>query len=208
MLPTKFEKYAYDLFFLGVILFLCLGPAYGADSSKLPSVNVPSAQGMVANIATQVPAVMKLVTALAYVMGFYFIFYGLLKLKQYGESRTMMSSDHSLMGPMVLITIGAMLLYLPTTVQMGLTTFWSDPNPYAYVTQSDEFGQFYKTVFLIIQLLGTIAFIRGLVILSGLQGHAQPGTFGRGMTHIIGGVFCINLYQFVQVVMSTLGIQA
>lgn len=209
MLPNYLRRYISNLCFLGIILgIICIVPVYAADAPPpTGGVSVPTAESMVANIATQVPAVMKLVTALAYVMGFYFIFYGLMKLKQYGEQRTQMSSDHSMMGPLILLTVGALLIYLPTTVQVGLTTFWSNPSPYGYVTQTDEWGALYKTVFLIIQLLGTIAFIRGLVILSGLSGQSQQGTFGRGMTHIIGGIFCINLYQFVQVVLSTLGIQ-
>jgi intracellular multiplication protein IcmC len=140
-------------------------------------------------------------------MGFFFIFYGILKLKEFGEARTQMSSERHLKGPLIYIIVGSLLLYFPTTIQIGLSTFWSQPSPYGYMQETDQWADFMKDVFLVVQLFGTIAFIRGLVILSHLSGHGQPGTFGKGVTHIIGGLFCINIYQFVQVILITLGIQ-
>lgn len=210
MLPKILRKFGYHIGCLSLIVAcVFMSPVYAKkDDPAPPSMSIPSAQIMVANIAAQVPAVMRLVTATAYVIGIYFIFMGLLKLKQYGESRTMMSSDHSLSAPIIFLTVGALLLYLPTSVEVGLTTFWSSPSPYGYVSQSDQWGTFFNTIFVIIQLLGTISFIRGLIILAGMGGgHAQQGTLGRGLTHIIGGIFCINLYQFVQMILSTLGVQ-
>lgn len=172
------------------------------------TVSALNAQDMINQIATQLPQLMRFVTAFAYVMGMYFIFYAIMKLKQYGESRTMMSQSHELKGPMILMIVGAMLLYLPSSVQMGLSTFWAEPNPYGYLQNTDEWSGFMNNVYMIIQLVGTIAFIRGLIMLSRLGGHGgQPDTFGRAMTHIIGGIFCINIYEFVKVIMFTLGIQ-
>jgi intracellular multiplication protein IcmC len=186
-------------------------PVYAA-ASQGSTVNVTtnlSAVDMLKNIFKQIPYLMRLVTAVSYVMGMYFIFVGIFKLKQYGESRTMMSQDHQLKGPLIFITVGAMLLYLPTSVQVGMSSFWAEPNPYGYLQQTDEWSQFINGCYTIVQLFGVIAFIRGMVILSHLGGHGgQPGTLGKGLTHIIGGIFCINVYQFVQIVMLTLGIQS
>lgn len=184
--------------------FLIIIYAVPADADTVTTL---SAQDMLVNIANQVPSLMRMVTAFAYVIGIYLIFMGVYKLKQYGEARSMMSQEHQLKGPIVFITIGAMLLYLPTSVQVGMSTFWTDPNPYGYLQQQDQWSQFINDCFLIVQLVGTIAFIRGLVILTQLAGHSSHDTFGKGITHIIGGIFCINIYQFVQVIMVTLGIQ-
>lgn len=190
---------------LSVLMICCFLPAYAADNNG--QVTTPTALEMVENIAKQIPAVMRLVTAISYVLGMVFIFKGVVQLKHLGESRTMMSQEHSIAGPLVYFGVGAMLLYFPTTVQVGLSTFWSNPNPYSYVQEGAQWAQLYSAVFLVIQLLGTIAFIRGLLILSHLGGgHSQQGAFGRGLTHIIGGIFCINIYQFVQVITTTLGI--
>jgi len=142
------------------------------------------------------------------VLGIFFVTFGIMKLKAYGEARTQMSQEHHLKGPLTFIIVGAFLIYLPSTVNVGLSTFWTDPNPYGYMQQKDQWSEFLNVCFMIVQLVGTIAFIRGLVILSQLSGHAQHGTFGKGVTHIIGGIFCINIYQLLQVIFSTLGIAA
>ena len=168
-----------------------------------------SAETILVNLAQQVPDLMRLVTAIAYVLGMTFIIRGVIKLKHLGESRTMMSHEHSISGPLVYLFIGAALLYLPTSVQVGMSTFWTNPNPYGYLQQQDQWNDFLNVCFVIIQLIGTIAFIRGLVILSQLGGgsSASPGTLSKGMTHIIGGILCINIYQFVQLILNTLGLQ-
>lgn len=163
---------------------------------------------MIENIANTIPDLMLFTTALAYVMGFFFVFNGLMHLKKYGESRTMMSSEAHLKGPLIYLAVGAALIYLPSSVQVGLGTFWENPMPYAYDTgQTDPWSELYNACFLIIQLIGTIAFIRGLIILTHMGGHSsQPGTFGRAMAHMIGGILCIDLYDFVQAIFTTLGI--
>lgn len=195
-----------SLFRYGLCLaaLLCAGPVL---AQEVPGISYLSAEDMITRIAEQLPSLMRMITAIAYVMGMYFIFFALLKLKQYGESRTMMSSSHSLKDPLILLVVGALMLYLPSSIQVGLSTFWVNPNPYGYLQEQDEWAQFINNCYLIIQLFGVIAFIRGLIILSHLGGHGQPGTFGRGITHIVGGIFCINIYEFIQVVLFTLGIQ-
>lgn len=186
-------------------------PAFAADET----VNLPggakitnlSAQDMLVNIAKSIPQLTEMVTAIAYVVGMYFIIMGVVGLKHLGESRTMMSQDRSVKGPLILLAVGAALLYLPTSVQVGMSTFWTAPNPYGYVEEEDQWSQFLGICYLIVQFVGTIAFIRGLVILSHLSGHGQQGTFGKGLAHVIGGILCINIYETVQVVNVTLGLQ-
>lgn len=154
-----------------------------------------------------VPNLMRLVTAFAYVLGMFFIYKGLLELKRFGESRSMMSHEHHLKTPLLYLIVGAALLYLPTSVQTGLTTFWATPNPYAYVIdKNDPWTELIHTCFMIIQLIGTIAFVRGLIMLAQLGHQQHQGGFGKAMTHIIGGIFCIDLYDFVTVVMNTLAL--
>lgn len=189
------------------VLLMLAAPAVLAATDTTTGVSSLSAQEMLVNISKQVPSLMRLVTAIAYVLGMYFIVHGIIKLKHAGEMRTMMSREHSLMAPIVMLSIGAMLLYLPTSVQVGMSTFWTDPNPYAYIKQKDQWTDFINVCFSIVQLIGTIAFIRGLILISHLgTGGGQHGTMSRGMTHIIGGILCINIYEFIKVITTTLGI--
>jgi intracellular multiplication protein IcmC len=169
---------------------------------------VPDAATMLMNLANSIPDFMRLITACAYVMGITFIYQGILGLKEFGESRTMMTSSHSLKGPLIMISVGTALLYLPSSVAVGLNTFWSSPNPYGYeAATTDQWSTLYQDCFLLIQLIGTFTFIRGLVILTQLGGQGgQPGTFAKALTHIIAGVLCINLYDFINGVYNTLGL--
>ena len=179
-----------------------------SGSNVINALGNLSAGQMLTNIANQIPNLMRLVTAIAYVLGMIFIFIAVLKMKHLGESRTMMSREHSIMGPIIYLVIGAMLLYLPSAVQMSTSTFWGTPNPIGYLTGTDQWTQFLNDCFSVVQLFGTIAFIRGLVILSHLGGGGGgQKNLSQGLTHIIGGILCINIYQFVRVILFTLGIQ-
>lgn len=207
-MPTQHIDYsepsfsAYVKAYVGAGLFALF---FYSPVSFAVSVNAAT---MVQNIADAVPSLMRLVTAFAFVTGMFLVFKSILGLKQYGESRTMMSSQHELKGPLILMMAGAALLYLPGAVNSGLTTFWTSPNPYAYQTDvSDQWSVLVNDCYLVIQLIGTIAFIRGLLIMSHLGGHSnQPGTFGKAMAHLIGGIFCINIYDFVHTIWTTLAI--
>lgn len=212
MLTYRSKQHFFWFLFQIITVFLFVLPAYAqtqGQASASYNINTLSASQMIQNIFTQIPSLTRMITATAYVMGMYFIFIGIFKLKQYGESRTMMSQEHQLKGPIIFLTVGAMLLYLPASVQTGMSTFWTEPNPYGYLQEQDQWSSFINGCYSIVQLFGVIAFIRGLVILTHLGGHGgHPGTLGKGMTHIIAGIFCINIYQFVQVVMLTLGVES
>src|SRR5262245_50078171 len=120
MLPRSFEnKYmsnACRFLLLAVLCFYVL-PVFAADIPKLDTPEgqtTMSAQGMLVQFAQSVPNLMRLVTAIAYVLGMVFVIRGVIKLKHFGESRTMMSQEHSLNVPIAYIVVGAMLLYLPS----------------------------------------------------------------------------------------------
>ncbi len=192
--------------FLSAFVFINL--AYAQDPVITGSTTNISAQTMLYNISQQIPNLMRLATAIAYVLGMFMMVRGIMLFKHAGEMRMQMSHEHSIIKPIVYLVVGGMLTYLPTAVQVGLSTFWNDPNPYGYLNDQNEWFEFINVVFIIVQLVGVIAFIRGLNILSHLGGHGgHQGTFAKGLTHIIGGVLCINIYQFVQVIMVTLGLQ-
>lgn len=176
--------------------------------SAYAEVTIPTLDQVVANIGDNVGGLLKMATAFAYVAGMYFVVQGILELKHMGEQRTMMSSEHGMKKPIMLLVVGGFLLYLPSTIKTALNTLWDTPNPYGYVTsQTDAWSLLITNSFLILQLIGLVSFIRGLIILTHAGGHsAQQGTFGRGMTHIIGGILCINMYDTVRMIATTLGL--
>ena len=192
--------------FLGGIFFL-FGSGIALAVNFVPASN-PNLQDMLKHLSQDVPNLMRLVTSIGFVMGFFFIIKGLMEMRHFGESRTMMSQEHGITKPLAYIFVGAMLLYLPGIVHVGLGTLWGVPvNPYAWQTQSSgSASSVSDAVFMIVQLIGTISFIRGLVILTQLGGGHHQGGFAKALAHIVAGILCINLYGFLQVMSSSLGI--
>lgn len=189
-------------FLLSILMF-----AQGAYAeSAVGAVNIDT---LITNLSNTIPSLMRLVTAAAYVMGISLSIKGLFELKKLGEQRSMMSSSEGgLKGPLIYLTIGSLLLFLPSALETGLSTFWAESTPYAYETMADDsWHNMIKSVFLIVQLVGTISFIKGLIIFTHMSGQSsQPGTFGKAITHIVAGILCINMYNFVQAVTNTLGL--
>lgn len=214
VIKTKGSSLQWMMTAIFTVSFIYMSPVFAADISGVVSgvtgllgVSNVSLTSMLENFSKVVPNFMKMVTAFAYVMGMYFIVKAILELKRFGESRTMMSQTHELKKPMIMLFVGVALLYLPSSVQTGLTTLWAEPNPYGYVTDtSDKWDEFKSDLVMIIQLIGTIAFIRGLIIFTHIGQGGQPGQFGKAMSHIIAGILCINIYQFQQAVVSTLAL--
>ena len=197
-------KYHIGFFKFFIAVLFALG---ASTASAAIDVNVAT---MVQNFKAALPNLMQLVTALAYVIGMFFVIRGVMLLKDHGESRTHHGGGERghLQRGLIMIAVGAALLYLPTSVQVGMSTFWSNPTPLAYVAQQDDsWSQLIQACFLIIQLIGTIAFIRGLIMLTHLSHHGGgQGVFGKAMAHIVGGILCIDLYDFVNAVINTLGL--
>lgn len=198
-------------FFKAVATVFSVATFFFADSAYALTWSgngVPDLGTMLINLSQDLPAIMRLVTAVGYVMGFFFVVKGVMELKHMGESRTMMSSEHGMMAPIMYLVAGALLIYLPSTVQVGLSTFWTSPNPYGYVQQgTDNWSQLINAIFTIIQLIGVISLIRGIIMLTRLGGRGgQHGEFAKALTHMIAGILCINMFQFLNSVFATLGL--
>jgi hypothetical protein len=188
--------------FVSVVMFI-LSIGYTIPSYAL----VPNLAAMVQNLSKTVPQLMQFITAISYVAGFVITIKGIIALRHFGEMRTMMQQERGVFGPLAHIFVGAALIYLPSSVQVGLSTFWADPAPYAYVNDdSDSWGELLKDAFMIFQFIGTIAVIRGLLMLSKGGRGGQGKGMGQAMTHIIGGIFCINMYGVLTMVWGTLAL--
>ncbi len=167
-------------------------------------------------ITSSLYSVEQLITAGAYIMGISFIIKALYSMKALAESKTQQSSHGSLKEPLFYLLSGAMLLYLPTAVQIFLnTTFGEGAQILAYAPidsgssiLNSLFGQnstVGAVIALVIQVIGVIAFIRGWVLIarSASQGQ-QPGGTGKGLAHVFGGILAMNIVGTLQVVSNTL----
>lgn len=185
MITHHFKKYLFRILILSVLGFTQVAHAVSFNLNTSADLST-----MLVNLSEDIPSLMRLVTAFAFVAGIALVFRGVLELKHFGEMRNMMSHEHNFMKPLSYLFVGTLLLYLPTTVQTGLSTFWSNPMPYAYISEaSDSWTDLTNAVFMVVQLIGTIAFIRGLLMLTHVSGHGgQPGTFAKALAYIISGI--------------------
>ena len=188
---------------LAGLLLVCLGFAPDAQA-KAPNVDE-----MLSNLQQQIPYLTQLVTGFCYVSGFYFMFKAVYHLKAYGEMRTMMASQTDLRGPITSLAIAAALMFSPTVIQIGLTTVYGNDSIMAYQgAQNTGWNDMAQTIIAIVNFVGGVAFLRGLFIFHKLGvGQAQPGTFAKGMTHLIGGVIALNIVEASNILFTTLGIQ-
>lgn len=188
-----------------IIIGLLLMPV---SALAVPSTQPINVDQMLANLQEQIPYLTQFVTAFAYLSGFFFVFGGLYKLKEYGEARTMMSSNTDMRRPLVSLATGTGLIFLPTMVSTSLVTVFGDNSIMQYQgtgTSWDEMGQ---TIVSIVYFIGGLAFVRGLFHLhrAGTT-QQQPGALAKGILHILGGVMAMNIVQVTNIIYTTLGVE-
>lgn len=191
---------------MALLIFHCSAMAIPSMGTLL-SLNA----GWLNKLSSSLDAVYTMVTAVAYLIGISFMFKALYSLKVYGELRTMMASNTSLKEPLTFILAGAVFIYLPTGFAIMMNTTFGNANVLAYTQLPSAFslnatnGGF--ALLKLLQVIGVGSFVRGWVLLarsSGQQG--QPGGFGKGLTHVFGGVMLMNIVGTLNIVYNTLGI--
>lgn len=167
-------------------------------------------EGALVQLSYSLPAVYKLVTGAAYIIGLAFAFKAIYSLKVYGEMRTMMASQTGLKEPLTYLVVAGILIYFPTGFALVMNTTFGYSSPLQYSQWPGGVAGSYQTSFgallMLIQVIGVIAFVRGWMMLARGTGQGSaPGSFGKGMTHIIAGVLAMNVVGTAQVVQNTLG---
>lgn len=146
----------------------------------------------------------------SFLLGVLFIIQGLLKMARFSERKS--ESAGKILGCFVL---GTVLISLPATMDvMTQTLFGHTSTVYRYPslayttgerTVDESFSRGVQWFFRAAFVMGWVAFFRGWVVLkAALQGRSHA-TFSGGITHIVGGVFCVNLSSVVDALQQTLG---
>ena len=167
------------------------------------------ALSMLANLSKSYPALTFMVTGLCYVIGMSLMIRAIYYLKVYGELRTMMSTQSSLKIPMTYMVAGAVFLFIPTAFQTMTMTVFGTSSMLGYENIDSSINPIVlRAVGGFVQLLGFVSFIRGWMIL--VANATSPGgggaSFGKGLTHIIGGLLLVNIYGVASVVWNTFGL--
>lgn len=161
---------------------------------------------MILTFAESLSGLSILVTAGTYLLGIFMIGGGLYALKSLGDTRSMMSQQMEISGPIIKIFIGVGLIWWPTLIDVSTYTFWGTTSPLSYnPSYGHELDTVIEVAFEVIRLVGIIAFIRGwyYIVKSGEQGSQT--TVPKGLTHIIGGIFAYHIGATVRIIMNTFG---
>ena len=167
--------------FVYIFLFLVVSPVSFAFSFS----------GSVGSIGQ----ITVIINDFALLMGIGMVFGGLLKLKRYGEMRTHMSHQLSIGKPLAILFVGVCLMVLPEFTRTVSRAFWGTASPLAFpVFEKEGVQHVVTTIIMLFRLLGIFGVIRGLMLLTRVSGEqAQPGTLGKALLHLVGGIMCIHI---------------
>lgn len=165
------------------------------------------------NLSAAFGSITKLIVALSYVIGVGMMAKGVMSYRIFANQTFGSAQRGELAGPMVWLFVGALLVYLPATMDSTMITVFgtddvgdsSELIAYAGATTAD-WAKIAEVVIQYIKLIGFIAFVRGWIILSKM-GHsgAQPGSIGKGIIHVVGGILLINVVDTVKILAQTFG---
>ena len=159
-------------------------------------------------LSSNIGPVIRLTQAIAYVIGIWFMVSAIKDLKAIGQSQS--QGAGGLGGPLTRLVLGVALVYLPSTIDMAVSTLWGSGATilsYTPTNASDSFAQAKKGAVMLIQAVGWISFVKGFVILNhSTQQGAQQGTVGKGIIHIAGGILAINIVATIKIIGNSIGI--
>lgn len=158
---------------------------------------------MFANGEASFKSIMTLVGASSFVIGIIIGAMALFKLKEVNDGRATIKT------PIMWTIVSAALISLPASIGTIATTLTSKGYHGTGLLSSiqDTSGlpgvaEALSGVLIFVQLLGHIAFVRGLFLLKD-AGAGKDGTLGRGLTHLFGGAAAINIQTTVGILART-----
>ncbi len=126
-------------------------------------------------------------------IGIFLVLGGLFKAKKHGEQKAAGGGGGGVGSIVILLVSGAALIALPSILRVTLMSFWGTNNPLQYSVGGSEIGDMMKPVVMFIRILGIIAFIRGVMMLSKHGEQNQPGHMGKAILHLLSGILCVHV---------------
>lgn len=172
-----------------------------------------SMYSMMSHLSVSLGDLSGFIVATFYMAGVVLAMAAVMRLKKLGVRSAMMQSDGGVVGPFVQLMIGAALVYSPTLISVMNQTFWGSPEFESVMSwsnnyQGSQFAAIIRPLIGIIQLIGSIAFLRGWLIMAKVSngGSQQPGQVSKGVIHVIGGILAMNITRTITVFMNTFGL--
>jgi hypothetical protein len=158
---------------------------------------LPAADRIFMRFSEHSELLVSLVQITAVLIGFIFVFKAFLKLKIYGEMRSMMAPHARLNQILLLLFVGTLLIAVPyATRDVLVDAFFGSPTiaGLRYDSSRHFSSELVLAAKRLVRLVGYVAFVRGLVQLGTFQEGGRY-TLGKPMTYIVAGIFAINIEQ-------------
>ncbi len=186
---------------------------------NLPSIGLQTPSSIsidtaLANLSNAFDNIKGLILAISYIIGLALLVRGVMMYKAIATQTMASAQRGEFAGPLVHIVVGSIMIYYPSTLSTAMFTVFgtgtSTPASsllgYSSLTGAEQWQKFGTVLVDYVYLVGLVAFMRGWVILSKM-GHAgsQPGSMGKGIIHVVGGILLINVVDTANIIMSTFG---
>ncbi|MFI4937811.1 MAG: hypothetical protein ACHQJ6_04795 [Candidatus Berkiellales bacterium] len=168
----------------------------------------------ITNLSAAFSNIESLIEAMSYVIGVFFVVKGMMMFKVLATQTLSSAQKGDISGPLIHIFVGTILVWLPSSTMTGLETIFNTNTAsaasslvaYQSLSAVQQWQDISNVVLQYTKLVGLIAFIRGWIILSKMSGSgSQPGSVGKGMIHVIGGILLINIVDTFNLLAQTLG---
>ena len=146
-----------------------------------------------------------LIVASSYIVGMWFIFSGIFKLKKYGELRTMFAMNINISGPLLIIFSGIILFFLPSSIiTFSNTIFYNVYSIKKIFFSSIIDNNLLKISFNLIEIIGYISFIKAWIQIarSGYTESNHYGVFGKSILSIVSSIICINIKYTIYLILK------
>ncbi|KTD05570.1 type IV secretion protein IcmC [Fluoribacter gormanii] len=152
-------------------------------------MNTPDLIAIIGNFSRSLYPVQHLISGGAYILGILFFLTAISKLRKIADHRAQSSSQEKMYSPMMYLLFGAVLLYLPTALDVMANTTFGVGNILTYTSYNPS--NIFSSMGLVIQTAGVLWFVRGSVLVAQ---SSQPGTQHgpKGLVFIVAGVLAMN----------------
>ena len=148
------------------------------------------------NISQSLYPLQRLITGGAYILGILFFITAIGKLRKIADHRAQSSSQEKMFTPMMYLLFGAILIYLPSALNVMANTAFGVGNVLTYTEYSPT--NIYSTMGLLIRTAGILWFVRGCVLVAqASEPGAQHGP--KGLVFIIAGILSMNFDNTVSI---------
>ncbi len=199
-------------------LVSCTAAGTAAGGYVVPAVGLPDLVTMLTNMVQNIEyPVIALIEVTSTIMGMVFIILGIIKASKHGTD----PRGSSIPNILTHLVIGALLICSGESFAsmigtlFGATAISDDVNTSAGTVLTwnavialggdANFATAIASGLTFIQIVGCLAFIRGLYIVKKAVEGSGQATLAQGMTHLIGGAIAFNIYEFLEGMDATFG---